>query len=99
VETFHFLGQFYSLNNALYVSEFCASSLGPKEFACEDSGNSWNSVVQKYQCCENPDSLNPDPDPAFQVNRIQGFDKQKLEKYGLKFFKIFFEQKLQFTYP
>jgi hypothetical protein len=77
VETFHFLGHFYSLNNnikhALYVSELCASSLGPKEFACEDSGNSWNSVVQKYQCGENLDSLNPDRDPAFQVNPDPGF--------------------------
>ncbi len=51
-----------------------------------------------------PVSLNPDPDPAFQVNpdpdtdpiRIKGFDDQKLKK------KIqmenLFDQKLQFTY-
>jgi hypothetical protein len=43
------------------------------------------------------ESLNPDPDPAFQVNpdqesiRIQGFDEQKLKKKKL-------EQKL-FSYP
>jgi hypothetical protein len=39
-----------------------------------------------------PDSLNPDPDPAFQVNpdpiRFQGFDDQKLKKKKkLKTFK------------
>jgi hypothetical protein len=42
-----------------------------------------------------PYSLNPDPDPAFQVNpdliriRIQGFDDQKLENTA-EFFKISF---------
>jgi hypothetical protein len=40
-----------------------------------------------------PNSLNPDPDPAFQVNsnpiRIQGFDDQKLnEKYSRNFFYL-----------
>jgi hypothetical protein len=49
--------------------------------------------------------LNPDldTDPEFQVNpdqiRIQGFDDQKLKKKTqLKFFSLFFEQKLQFTF-
>ncbi len=44
-----------------------------------------------------PDSFNPDPDPAFQVNpdldpiRIQGFDDQKLKKkIQLKFINFFF---------
>jgi hypothetical protein len=46
-----------------------------------------------------PDSLNPDPDPAFQVNpdrdqdpiRIQGFDHQKLKKTKTtEFFFILF---------
>jgi hypothetical protein len=46
-----------------------------------------------------PDS---NPDQAFQVNglfRIQGFDDQKLKKYSWEFFIIFFDQKLQLTYP
>jgi hypothetical protein len=56
----------------------------------------------------NPDSYNPYPDHAFQVNpnpdpdpiRIQGFDDQKMKKkIQLKFSFIFFDQKLQFTYP
>jgi hypothetical protein len=48
--------------------------------------------------------LNPDPDPAFEVNsdtnpdmdpiRIQGFDEEKMEE---NFF--FFYQNLPFTYP
>ncbi len=39
---------------------------------------------------------NPDPDPI----RIQGFNDQKLKKnYNWKIFFIFFDQKLQFTYP
>jgi hypothetical protein len=54
-----------------------------------------------------PDSFNPDPDPAFQVNpdqdsiRIQGFDDQKFKKkkIQLKFFSSsLFDQKLQFSY-
>ncbi len=52
-----------------------------------------------------------DPDPAFQVNqdpgygtdpdpiRIQDFDDQKLKKkMQQKFFRSFFDQKLQFCY-
>ncbi len=53
-----------------------------------------------------PDSLNPDPDPAFQVNpdtnRIRGFEDQKLkEKILVKFFFVsfFLNKKLQFIYP
>jgi hypothetical protein len=50
--------------------------------------------------------LNPDPDPAFQVNpdpepfRIQGFDDQKINKEIQQntFLKSFLS-KLQFTYP
>jgi hypothetical protein len=49
------------------------------------------------------DLLNPDPDPAFQVNSdqdpMQGVDDQKLkQKIHLKIIS-FFDQKLQFTYP
>jgi hypothetical protein len=51
-----------------------------------------------------PDLLNPDTDPAFQVNPdsdsdpIQGFDDQKLKKEKTtEIFYIFFDQKLQFT--
>jgi hypothetical protein len=59
-----------------------------------------SSVVDAY-------SLNPDPDPAFQMNpdqdsiRIQGFYEQKLKKkkMQLKFFLSLFDQKLQFSYP
>ncbi len=41
---------------------------------------------------------NTDPDPV--PIRIQGFNDQKLKKnYSWKFFFIFFDQKLQFTYP
>jgi hypothetical protein len=48
-----------------------------------------------------PESLNPDPDPAFQENpdpiRIQGFDDQKLkEKNTVENFLSCFDQKLQF---
>ncbi len=55
-----------------------------------------------------PDSLNPDPDPAFQLNpdsdtdsdtdadptRIQGFDDQKLKKKNTaeKLFLSYFDQ-------
>ncbi len=48
-----------------------------------------------------PDSLNSDPDPAFQVNpdqdqiRIQCIDDQKLKKkYSWNLKKIFFDQGL-----
>jgi hypothetical protein len=54
-----------------------------------------------------PGSLNPDPDPAFQVDpdpdpiRIQGFDDQKSKKKNTaqKICFSFFDQKLQFTHP
>ncbi len=55
-----------------------------------------------------PDSLNPDldpdPDPAFQVNTDPDtdpvFDVQKLEKNKAEIdFFSFFDYKLQFTYP
>ncbi len=53
-----------------------------------------------------PDSLNPDQEPALQVNtdpdpiRIQGFDDQKLrKKIQLKIFFNLFFQNLQFTCP
>jgi hypothetical protein len=47
------------------------------------------------------DSLNPDPDPAFQVNPDPGFSRPKNEeKIHLKIFiYIFLLSKLQFTYP
>ncbi len=49
-----------------------------------------------------PDPLNPDPDPAFQVNpdpyTDPGFDDQKFnKKVQLNF--VFFFKNLQFTYP
>jgi hypothetical protein len=54
-----------------------------------------------------PDSLNPDLDPAFQVNPdldtdipSKRFDDQKLmKKLQLKKLFIFVDPKLQFTYP
>jgi hypothetical protein len=52
-----------------------------------------------------PDSLNSDPDPAFQVNPdqdliwIQGFDDQKKKKQLKHFLLSFFEKILQFSYP
>ncbi len=47
--------------------------------------------------------FNADPDPAFFVNvdpdQIQGFDDQKKEKIYRRKKIIFFNKKLQFTYP
>jgi hypothetical protein len=93
VKTFHFLGQFYSLNNALYVSELCASSLGPKELACEDSGNSWNSVVQILYT----NVGDPNPDPVLSESASRVYMDKNLKIQLTKF--ILFDQKLQFTYP
>jgi hypothetical protein len=49
------------------------------------------------------DLLNPDPDPAFQVNpdhRIQGFDDQETKKNTAEnLLMSFLNQKLQFIYP
>jgi hypothetical protein len=39
--------------------------------------------VSPFASIVNPDSLNLDPDPAFQVIRIQAFD-EKLKKYSWK---------------
>jgi hypothetical protein len=42
--------------------------------------------------------LNPDPDPAFQVNPDPGFLRPKTEKKNTARKFSFFDQKLQFTY-
>ncbi len=53
-----------------------------------------------------PDSLIPDTDQAFEAEHlliqvhIQNLDDQKLETiYSWKKCSIFYDQKLQFTYP
>ncbi len=47
-----------------------------------------------------PDSLDLDPDAEFKWILIQGFDYQKLEKeIPTSGKQIYFDKKLQFTYP
>ncbi len=51
--------------------------------------------IQSLMLETNTDPV-PDPDPI----RIQGFNDQKLKKITAQnFYFIFFDQKLQFTYP
>jgi hypothetical protein len=52
--------------------------------------------VSPFTSVVDPDSVNPDPDPAFQVILIQGFDDKKIRTAKENIF--FLDQKLQFTY-
>jgi hypothetical protein len=52
--------------------------------------------VSPFTSVVDPDSLKLDPDPAFQVILIQGFDDKKIRTAKENIF--FLDQKLQFTY-
>jgi hypothetical protein len=83
-----------------------ASNLG------KSSPSRHSRFFYRFSNVADPDSLKPDPDPAFQLNpapdpdpdpgyriMIQGFDDQTFKKTVEKTHLFYFDQKFQFTYP